>query len=117
MPDRSVVSPMRLVSSHRLIEERKHSGVSLRVIRVDQGRAAPDFFGDCFCKTVGLFYIAHEFECSSYQSTEGAPLACRRICWVYLPAPFILREGRATPMIFVRIIITGSFDDGPSKGL
>ena len=38
------------------------------------------------CEIVGLFYVAHELESGSYERTEGAPLACRRIRWVYLKA-------------------------------
>ena len=91
--------------------------MSFRVIGIDQGRAAPDLSCDCFRKIVGLFQVAHEFERGSYQSTEGAPLARYRIRWVYLPAAFILRECRATPMILVRNERARSFDDGSSEGL
>jgi hypothetical protein len=108
---------VRLVSRQRLIEEQQHSGVSFRVICIDQGRSAPDLARGHNCQIVGLLYIPDELESGSYECTESAPLACCRIRWVYLPTMFIPCERCATPVVFICNERAGSFDDGSSKGL
>ena len=107
---------LRLVSSQRLIEERQHSGVSFRVIRFDQGRSAPDRARGDICQIVGLLYIPDELESGSYQCTERAPLACRRIRWVYLSTTFIHCECAAAPLTFVCNEHASSFDNVASNG-
>jgi hypothetical protein len=108
---------VRLVSRQRLIEEQQHSGVSFRVIRIDQGRSAPDLARGDNCEVVGLLYIPDELESGGHERTESAPLAYCRIRWVYLPTMFISCERRATPVVLIRNERAGSFDDGSSKGL
>ena len=108
---------LRLVSSQRLIEERQHSGVSFRVIRIDQGRRAPDRACGDICQIMGLPCIPNEFESGSYECTERAPSACGRIRWVYLPTTFIPCECAAAPLAFVCNEHASSFDNVASNGL
>jgi hypothetical protein len=108
---------VHLVSRQRFIEERQHGGMAFRVVRVDQGRGAPDLARDGTCEIMGLLYIPDELESGGYKRTESAPLACRSTCWVYLKAAFIPRDRRATPMVLVRYERAGSFDDGSIEGL
>jgi hypothetical protein len=91
--------------------------MSFRVIRIDQGRSAPDIARNGICEIVGLPYIPHEIECRSHKGTERAPLACCRNRWVYLQTMFIPCERCATPVVLICNERAGSFDDGSSKGL
>jgi hypothetical protein len=91
--------------------------MSVRVIRVDQGRSAPDLARGGTCQIMCLLYIPNEIESGSYECTERTPSACRRIRWVYLPIAFIPCECGATPLAFICNERAGSFDDGPSERL
>ena len=83
------------------LEQRQHSGVSFRVIRIDQGRSAPDRARGDIRKIVGLLYIPDELESGGYERTESAPLARGGIRWVYLSTTFIPCECAAAPLAFV----------------
>jgi hypothetical protein len=92
---------IRLASRQRLIEERQHGSMSLRVIHIDQGRGASDLTRGDNCQIVGLLYIPDELESGGHERTESAPLACGRIRWVYLSTTFIPCECGAAPLAFV----------------